>query len=222
MAKADGILPHGTIGEKEYDLNFHTVSAFLNGLKNYIKDYKAETLSLDFCLGNFRLTGTINNLYENRLIKYRCAKIKPKDIISLWIEHLAFNLSVHTEKKSSILSGLGDKKTFEAWEFSHTHNSKAILQTLCELYFKGHQCPLPFFPEASFAYAKSFQKEQDTDLALRSAEKTLLGDEYSTGDLNDAYQNLCFKDISCLDELFQETAHDVYGPIMNNRKKLKQ
>ena len=81
------------------------------------------------------------------------------------------------KKDSSILSGLSEKRTFEAWEFNHIDNNKTILLDLLGLYYKGLTRPLPFFPEASFAYSKKFYKEQDKDTALISAEKKLIGDE---------------------------------------------
>ncbi len=220
IAESSGMLPHGTIGESEYDIAFKTVSDFLKPLEVFIKDKENKAIAFDVNLGNFRLKGTIKNLYENRLVKYRCAKIKPRDIISLWIEHLALGLVPHMEKNSSILSGLSEKRTLETWEFNHIDNSETILLGLLELYYKGLTNPLPFFPEASFAYLKKFHKEQDKDLALIAAEKKLVGDEYSSGDLNDAYQNLCFKDSSCLNKKFIETATAVYEPIIKNRKKL--
>jgi exodeoxyribonuclease V gamma subunit len=221
IAEASGMLPHGTVGESAYGAAFKNVSDFLKSLETFTKDKENRAIAFDINLGNFRLKGNINNLYENRLVKYRCAKIKPRDIISLWIEHLALDMATHMEKDSSILSGLSEKRTFETWEFNHIDNSETILLGLLELYYKGLTSPLPFFPEASFAYLKKFYKEQDKDMALIAADKKLIGDEYSSGDLSDAYQNLCFKDSSCLNNKFIETATAVYEPIIKNRKKLK-
>ncbi len=221
IAVARGMLPHGTVGESTYGTAFKNVDEFLRSLEIFTKGKEIRTFSLDIKLGDFILKGNINNLYENTLVKYRCARIKPGDIISLWIEHLALGIAAPMEKNSSILSGFSDKRTFEAWQFDYPDDSKNILLGLLKLYYKGLKGPLPFFPEASFAYVKYFLKEHEKDMALKAADKKLIGDEYSSGDLSDAYQNLCFKDSGCLNETFIETAEAVYGPIIKNRNKLK-
>ena len=222
LADAGGMLPHGIAGESIYENAFNNVSEFVTSLKKLTKDEEAHSLPLDINLGDFRLIGNINGLYENRLMKYRCAKIKPKDIISLWIEHLTLDIVFHSGKESSILAGLSDKRTFEAWEFNHINNCDAHLHSLLELYYQGMSKPLPLFAEASFAYAKKFYKDQDKDLALQAADKKLTGDKDRSGDLDDAYQKLCFRNRDCLDEEFIKTASTIYDPIMQNRKKLKQ
>jgi exodeoxyribonuclease V gamma subunit len=221
LAEAGGMLPHGIAGESIYRTAFNNVSEFVTSLKKLTTEEEAQSLPLDINIGGFRLIGNINSLYGNRLVKHRCAKIKPKDIISLWIEHLTFDLVSSSEKHSSILAG-SDKGVFEAWTFDQVNNSRAILQDLLELYYKGLTRPLSLFPEASFAYANKFYKDQDKDLALNDAEKKLIDDEYIKGDLSDAYLKLCFHNRDCLDEEFIKTASAVYEPILKNRKKLKQ
>jgi exodeoxyribonuclease V gamma subunit len=221
IAEAGGMLPHGTVGESEYDTAFNTIADFLKSIKIFTKGNEACTIPLDINLGDFRLKGNINSLYENRLVKHRCAIIKPKDTLSAWIEHLALGIATYNEKDSSILSGLSVKRTFEAWEFNHPDNNEAVLLSLLDLYYKGLTIPLPFFPEASFAYANKFHKDQDKSMALKTADNKLIGDEYSSGDLSDVYQNLCFKDSSCLNNSFIETAAAICQPIIENSKKLK-
>lgn len=221
LAEASGTLPHGSVGKSVYETAFNTVSDFLKSIELLTKCKEACIVPLDINLGGFRLKGNIGNFYENRLVKYRYAKIKPKDNLSAWIEHLALGIAAHNKNAYSILSGLSVKRMFEAWEFNPPDNSEAVLLDLLNLYYKGLTIPLPFFPEASFAYAKNFHKNRDKDLALQAAEKKLIGDEYSSGDLDDPYQNLCFKPEDCLNDVFIETATIVYGPVIKFRNKIK-
>ncbi len=220
LAEASGILPHGTVGEYEYEKAFKIVSDFSDSLEKHLKDKEPQTLQVEINLGDFILKSSVNDLFENQLVKYRCAKIKPKDMLSLWIEHLAFGAASDTAKENSILAGLDQKRKFEAWEYFQIDNSKAVLESLLSLYYKGLTKPLSFFPSASFTYAEKIINGKDEITALQAAKTELLGTEYISGDLNDPYLNLCFKNRDSLDKEFMETAITVYGPIIENRKKL--
>ena len=220
LAEASGILPHGTVGEYEYEKAFKAISDFSDSLEKHLKDKEPQTLQVEINLGDFTLKSSINDLFENQLIKYRCAKIKPKDMLSLWIGHLAVGAASDTAKENSILAGLDQKRKFEAWEYFQIDNSKAVLESLLSLYYKGLTKPLSFFPSASFTYAEKIINGKDEITALQTAKTKLLGTEYISGDLNDPYLNLCFKNRDSLDKEFMETAITVYRPIIENRKKL--
>jgi exodeoxyribonuclease V gamma subunit len=220
LAEASGMLPHGTVGEYEYEKAFKTISDFSDSLEKHLKDKEPQTLQVEINLGDFTLKSSVNYLFENQLVKYRCAKIKPKDMLSLWIEHLALGAASDTAKENSILAGLDQKRKFQAWEYFQIDNSKAVLESLLSLYYKGLTKPLSFFPSASFTYAEKIINGKDEITALQAAKIELLGTEYISGDLNDPYLNLCFKNRDSLDKEFMETALTVYGPIIKNRKKL--
>jgi exodeoxyribonuclease V gamma subunit len=220
IARSNGSLPHGTVGEYEYEKAFKTISDFSASLEKHLKDKEPQTLQVEINLGDFTLKSSVNDLFENQLVKYRCAKIKPKDMLSLWIEHLAFGAASDTAKENSILAGLDQKRKFEAWEYFQINNSKAVLESLLSLYYKGLTKPLSFFPSASFTYAEKIINGKDEITALQAAKTELLGTEYISGDLNDPYLNLCFKNRDSLDKEFMETAITAYGPLLENRKKL--
>ncbi len=48
-------------------------------------------LDFDLDLAGFRLTGRLDRIWPDRMIRYRCTKLKAKDRLRAWIEHLVLN-----------------------------------------------------------------------------------------------------------------------------------
>jgi len=216
LARAEGRLPHGTLGSSCYETAFNRVHDFQTSLERLTKNRPARTLTVDIPLGRFRLQGNVPGFYANRLIRYRCARFKSKDLISLWIAHLVLCSADSPVKEDSVLAGID--KAFTTILLSITEDSDDILQNLLQMYNLGLTRPLPLFPEASLAYAQSIFDGKDQKKALTAAENKLMGNKHHKGDLSDPYLKRCFKDERCLDKNFTRTADAFYQPLLKNRK----
>ena len=53
-------------------------------------------------ISDFTLSGRIDRIRGDTLLHYRLTRLKPKDFIRIWIEHLVRNL---TEQKPALLFG---------------------------------------------------------------------------------------------------------------------
>ncbi len=92
VARCRGILPPARHGEALFEAAAGEVSAFAADLREKIGDgMPLAPLDIALELGGFRLTGRLDRIWPDRMIRYRCAKIKAKDHIRGWIEHLLLN-----------------------------------------------------------------------------------------------------------------------------------
>ncbi|MBA7641990.1 RecBCD enzyme subunit RecC [subsurface metagenome] len=153
LIRASGQLPHGTLGECIYDDLIRGVERFVEKTGPYIPETALEPLELDLGIAGFRLTGRIDAIYPERLLRYRYARVKPRDRLDIWIHHLALN-SAKPDKypRTSMLAGMrpkGGESEWVAWEYSPVESSDEILARLLKQYWAGLVRPLHFFPDSS-------------------------------------------------------------------------
>ena len=105
-----GQLPHGTVGECLFEDMRSGTARFAEKISSYMEEPKLVPLDADICISGFRLTGRIDSIYPERLIKYRYTRIKPKDRLNIWFQHLFLNSLVADHyPRISMLAGLSPK-----------------------------------------------------------------------------------------------------------------
>jgi len=226
LERASGKLPHGTVGECVYADLSHGVERFAEKTKNYMEKKPLDPLEIDVDAAGFRLVGMITDVYPERLIRYRYARLKPVDYITAWIYHLILNgIGSDSHPKSSMLAGLcgtGKETGWTAWEYSPVDNSMEILEMLLEFYRAGLTKPLHYFPQASWAYAEQLlEKGKSREYALRKARAAWEGNDYNRGDSQDLYYRQCFRNTDPLDLEFCRISEEILGFILKYRKEIK-
>jgi exonuclease V gamma subunit len=93
------------------------------------------------------------------------------------------------------------------------------LQQLIELWQRGQQEPLPFFPEAAQVYAQSMGKDGLAEQALDKAEKAWEKDEYGTGPATQSVASLFQGQNPIRASDFAELALRVFEPILEYSAK---
>jgi exodeoxyribonuclease V gamma subunit len=158
LAAASGRLPHGTVGECVYENLRSAVNRFAKHLCPRIsEDEPLEALSFEIGVGRFTLMGSLDHVFAQKMLRYRCARIRARDLIMNWIRHLALNVvGAPGYPRRSLLAGLSpDKKgDFLLYEYAPLEGGEEILERLLERYWDGLRDPLRFFPESSWAYGK--------------------------------------------------------------------
>ena len=220
---ASGQLPHGTLGECIFEELSQGVESFVEKSKPYIQETILEPLEVDLYISGFRLTGRINPIYPERLLQYRYARVKTKDRLKVWIHHLALNsFMADTYPRTSMLAGLEPDKRREsvwaAWEYSSVENSKEILESLLKEYWAGLMKPLHFFPDTSWTYVHTLlEKNKSEEDALNSARRIWEKTDYSRGECEDPYYQLCFGNIDPLDSEFRRIAEEIFRPFLEHQ-----
>lgn len=230
-AIAAGRLPHGPMGKCVFDRLAQGVDGFVHWIKAYRHGNPLEPLEVDLDLSGFRLTGRINPVYPERLIHYRYAKVKAKDILRIWIHHLVLNcmdtknLKTDDYPETSLLGGLKPdgrgEPVFVAWEYPPVKEAGKILENLLEKYRQGLVRPLSFFPESSMKYARLvIEKNKPAQEALRGAENIWSGSDHKLGEGNDLYYQRCFGNTEPLDSNFEKIAIEIFSPILKHQKQI--
>jgi exodeoxyribonuclease V gamma subunit len=120
-----------------------------------------------------------------------------------------------------VFIGKNSKREADAFEFSPVENSHGILEQLIDSYRQGLSLPLCFFPETSYAYALAVVRQgKSTQEALRRARQKWEGNNFSAGESEDAYIELCFRGKDPLDAEFEKTALALVSPMIINENNV--
>ncbi len=158
QAVAGGELPHGYAG----DIAFENATDDLSELASRIQEYAATPmapLEVDLHIGEYHLTGWLDQLTSRGLLGYRTAKLKPKDRMRLWLKHLVLCVLQQTGDVESVHLGI-DKTQI----FSRVDEPEEQLGQLLHAWQQGQQQPLPFFPGASLHWVEKENLEQAVKL----------------------------------------------------------
>jgi exodeoxyribonuclease V gamma subunit len=208
VARCRGILPPAQHGEALFEAAAKEVSAFAGALREIIGAGKELVpLDIDLQLGGFRLNGRIDRIWPDRMIRYRCARIKAKDQIRSWIEHLVLNAARQEGYPRETLLFMAD----DSRSFAPAETAAEILQTILALYWEGLMKPLRFFPASAMAYAH----KQEWD--LERARKRWAEGYNIPGEGEDPYFRLCFGQVDPFNAEFERVARTLLEPLLRHQ-----
>ncbi|MBW2466365.1 MAG: exodeoxyribonuclease V subunit gamma [Deltaproteobacteria bacterium] len=219
IKKAEGVLPHGTIGKVHFARTVAAIRSFKNTLDTLFSQKEFHELDINIEINQFKISGRLQILQDTGHVRYRYATIKPKDVIRSWICHLALNRMKVPEIPA------GGANTFLAGK-DHTYLYRPVppnceyLEELLSLYWQGLSEPLHFFPQSSYVYASEIFKGKSEKKALQKAQEHWEGNSVTiNAGKKDPYNILCFQNIDLKDTQFMELAEKIYLPIFKHREK---
>jgi exodeoxyribonuclease V gamma subunit len=208
IAKCRGLLPPARHGEKV----FASACAEIDGLVARIETETSglqpnEPLYFEEVVGEFRLSGKIDGIWPEKKISYRCAKLKAKDEIRTWIEHLVLNAFAPALFPRESLLIMKDTSV----TYKQIDNSIDLLGSFLDCYWKGLQLPLRLFPATSLEYVS-------TDGNLEKARKKWESGFKYTGEEEDHYFKICFaSEEDPLNADFCQLALELFSPMIAHR-----
>jgi exodeoxyribonuclease V gamma subunit len=203
---ARGIIPPGHLG----DQHFRAIDGYAEWFYQRVQPYaggEKKRVPIELELAPFNLIGTINSIYGDQLVCFRPTKIKVKDRLRTWIQHLAW--CAQSGPKISVLVGEEEKPHL----FEPIENAAEELGKLLDVYWHGMRMPLPFFPESSWEYAKDIANSKTPMEALEAASKKWESNPMSKGEGEYAANRLCFRE-SPFSAQFEELALVVFSPML--------
>ena len=215
--KASGQLPHGVPGECFYQEACKGVETFVARLTPYRDETMLEPLDVGLHMGDFRLKGRIEGIYPQGLLHFRYAKVKPKDRLGIWINHLILN---EVRNQAYPFNGILLCKDVGC-KYPAVKGSKDLLKDLLEIYWQGLKKPIHFFPRSSWIYAERLSKGKEKQEALNQAAKEWEGNDFSRGEVEDSYFQVCFEHADPLDEEFERLSKMVFDPVLRCEEKIK-
>jgi exodeoxyribonuclease V gamma subunit len=208
VARSRGILPPARHGEALFVAAAKEVSAFAGTLRSKIGDGEPlAPVDITLELGGFRLSGRLDRIWPDRMIRYRLAKIKAKDQVRTWIEHLLLNASQEEGYPRESLLCMADGSRI----FRPVENAADVLQTILALYWEGLMKPLRFFPASAMAYA--YKLEWDLERARKRWEE---GYNFS-GEGEDPYFQLCFGQVDPFNAEFERVSRTFLEPLLQHQ-----
>lgn len=214
-ARARGKLPAGAFGILAEAEISQSVANFVQVVRQQIQDQPATPVDINWQQDEWRITGLIEGLHGDQLCRFRCARLKAKDVICVWIEHLLLNL-VRPGTRSCVIARDGALLRFSPPDSVTT--TEEIVRSLLELYWQGLITPLRFFPETSrsFAHAQLRKfKPATRQAAAKAAQRVWLGNEYSphSAESKDPWNVLLLGDVSTIDHELEDIALRFFTPL---------
>jgi exodeoxyribonuclease V gamma subunit len=217
--RASGVLPPGGTGGLIFEELCANVTTFAGAIRQQVAVQAQPATTIRADLGDFTLSGRIDRVRGDTLLHYRLTKLKPKDFVRIWIEHLARNV---TEQKPALLFGK-EGEEIAGYEFSPTKNAREVLSGLLALYWRGLSEPLRLFPRSSWTFVEKIFAGKKRDSARYSAKNDWKSNEYddkSKGERDDGYIKLAFRNRDdVLDEEWEKISLFVFGEIFSVRKR---
>ncbi|MGD2187194.1 MAG: hypothetical protein PVI71_13775, partial [Desulfobacterales bacterium] len=208
---AKGLLPHAKVGTFHYKELSVDVAHFVSKIK-YLKDNKVvDQLEARIDINNFNLQVRLPEIYERGLIHVRYARQRAQDILRSWIYHLAFcEMKPQDRPPISILIFKN-----AAWQLNPVDDHRQFLANLLNLFKQGLEKPLHFFPNASLEYVRQEQiNGKSKTAALKAAQRKWANTDFSRGESDDPYYDICFRMVDPLDRSFQNISETVFKPIL--------
>jgi exodeoxyribonuclease V gamma subunit len=209
VARCRGILPPGRHGEALFAGAASAVEGFAEIVQDRLKGTSPlAPLDFELDLAGFRLAGRLDRIWPERMIRFRCARMKAKDQMRTWIEHLVLNaLQQEGYPGETLLLMVDDEKVFRQVE-----DAAGMLQTLLGLYWQGLTAPLPFFPASALEYAGKLEWRLDR------ARKIWQGNDYLPGEGQDPHYRLCFGQADPFNAEFERIAKAILEPLLRHQR----
>ena len=217
--RAEGRWPHGELGDQLFENMSQELGSFVEKLRELDLGEKQQPLAIDYHIGDYRLRGTLDGVYERGNLFYRYSRCKAKDQLKAWLNHLIFI------NDTSIAKGVTESFFLHmdgSWKFATVENPQASLLSLLDAYRAAQTELSPILPSAAVAYVdrllKTNSRSQKTpeEVAQEAFEK-----EYEY----DAYYQLLYRGGNNAElfetEAFQKTIGDVFQVLFKAKEGVK-
>jgi exodeoxyribonuclease V gamma subunit len=208
--RADGRLPHGAVGEVEFQELWSEVDRFARRLEALHPTAARGAIDARWEISGFTLTAHITELSRDGCLGFRFGRLRAKDQLEIWLHHLALcQAATGVGKLESVFVG-----TDHTLRLKHVPDGLAVMKDLLAIYRQGLERPLCFFPNAGLEYASMLRASSSPSRALGSARSIWDGSDLHPGESADPYFQRCFESIHPLNAEFQELSRRVFDPLL--------
>ncbi len=128
-----------------------------------------EALDIAVDLGDGRrLTGTVNPVFDSRIVEVTYSKLAAKHKLQAWISLVALAAGKPDREWTAVCVGRGDKDTVAVCCLRRPPDPRAILDDLVALFDAGRREPLPLPLKTSYAWAERRFRGKDPEKYARS------------------------------------------------------
>jgi len=201
-ARSRGALPPLSAGKAVFDTTWEKSRQFASALDPQLGS-PLEPLAVTFAADGVQLHALLENCREGVHTRWRCASMKGKDRLALWLDHLLLNVAKADGYPLHSMMIANDT----ALELPPLEHAATVLSNLLELYREGMKRPLRFFPETSWHLLQGGQPKAET--SWRGDQRLGL-----PGECNNQAVVLCFGGEEPWGEELSALAERIYGPLV--------
>ena len=214
VAAASGWLPVGELGQACWGQIRGPIRAFAPTLFDERPAEAAQPLLVDITLAGVRIHGWLEGVTDEGLFDYRLRDLGAWELAPFWLRHLLLNCAATPgiRRDSRLLSPKSE------WRLGPLANPLELLQPWLEAYQSALCEPLPLLAKCSVGFAKKWRnpgRKEPIDAARSEAALMWKGNEHMSGEGDDPWNALAFRDREVLDERFEALAEQLYGPALD-------
>lgn len=180
--RAEGRWPHGELGDQLFETMSQELGVFVEKLRELDLGKKQDPLAIDYHIGDYRLRGTLDGVYERGNLLYRYSRCKARDQLMAWLNHLVF-----VNSDAPAVTGITESFFLHmdgSWKFATLENPQKHLLSLLDAYREAQTALSPILPSASVAYVErllkpsSRSKKTPQEVALEAFQSEYQYDAY--------------------------------------------
>lgn len=177
--RSAGQLPYGAFGDIFWQQQLADIQPLAQKIQQHYR--QSQPLEIDLSMDNIHLTGWINQVQDNGILRWYPTSLDARHAIQLWLEHLLCCLSGNPVE--SWVYGLKDSQ----WHFLplSTDEARAQLQPLISGYQQGLCQPLILLPKCATAWLNACYNPQtrqiDQDSHKQYQAQNKLADAFNGG-----------------------------------------
>ncbi len=163
-----GTLPPLRLGWRKADGISQTAAALASIAQGYQRtDPQAHDITVDVG-GGRRLAGTVNRVFDNRIVAVTYSRLAAKHKLQAWISLVALTAGKPDREWTAICVGRGSKESAELCCLRTPPDPLAVISDLVTLYDAGRREPLPLPLKTSYAWAQRRSHGKDPEKYARS------------------------------------------------------
>ncbi|HBX55241.1 exodeoxyribonuclease V subunit gamma [Pseudomonas sp. UBA2684] len=214
VAAASGWLPVGELGQAHWGQIRGPIRAFAPTLFDERPDDPSQPLLVDIELAGVRIHGWLDGVSASGLFDYRLRDLGAWELAPFWLRHLLLNCAATPgiSRDSRLLSPKSE------WRLGPLAGPLELLEPWLHAYKSALCEPLPVLAKCSYGFAKKWRKpgrKEPIDAARSEARVMWHGNDYMTGEGQDPWNALAFRDREPLGERFEALAEQLYGPALD-------
>ncbi len=198
---AAGGLPNGCFGQFLHQ-KLKADAEELAGKVEPFLSQPIDPIELSLSIEGVRLTGRLSSLCRCGRVTFRPANLKARDLLDLWIHHLALLLHEPTRIQQRSVHAAKDRMIC----FHEVSDPETELVKLIQHFKQGCCEPLHFYPETSLAWAKAWKKMTQSPKEAMAEARKKWRSGYVQGEQEDLVYEIGLRGHAPLDQSFEELA----------------
>ena len=216
VAAASGWLPVGELGQAYWGQLRGPIRAFAPTLFDERPLDAPQPLLVDLQLAGVRIHGWLDGVTASGLFDYRLRDLGAWELAPFWLRHLLLNAAAAAGPAEARASRLLSPKS--EWRLGPLNNPLELLEPWLLAYRQALCEPLPLLAKASHGFARKWRapgRKEPIEAARGEARVMWQGNDFMTGESQDPWNALAFRDRDPLDARFEALAEQLYGPALD-------